>query len=242
MSLHPIHLPSLDLVVELRRAPAARRLTLRVRSASRDAVLTVPAQTSVAQARAFAERHVDWLRDRLARLPKPVPFVDGALIPLRGVPQQIVSVPAGRGVARLDRSGAPRILVSGPPEHLSRRVTDLLKREARRDLESAVARHADTLGVTAGKLRLGDPTSRWGSCSPRGGLAFSWRLVLAPPHVLDYLAAHEVAHCREMNHGKRYWALVARLRPDYEMSEAWLRAHGAGLHRYGAEPASRPTQ
>ena len=168
--------------------------------------------------------------------------MDGASIPLRGLPHQIVSVPAGRGVARLDRTGAPRILVSGPPEHLSRRVTDLLKREARRDLESSVGRHADTLGVTAGKLRLGDPTSRWGSCSPRGGLAFSWRLVLAPAHVLDYLAAHEVAHCREMNHGKRYWALVARLRPDYEMSEAWLRAHGAGLHRYGADAAPRPAR
>jgi predicted metal-dependent hydrolase len=233
----PFVLPGLDIVVEVRRAPTARRLTLRVRSAHRDAVLTVPARTSLGAARAFAERHVDWLRERLARLPEPVPFVDGALVPLRGTPHRVVAKPAGRGLARAvaDPDGEPTIIVAGPPEHLSRRLTDFLKREARRDLEAAVVMHAATLDVSPGRIRLGDATSRWGSCSPRGGLAFSWRLILAPPHVLDYLAAHEVAHRREMNHGPRFWATVARLRPDYELSEAWLRAHGAGLHRYGAE-------
>lgn len=232
----PFLLPGLDIVVELRRAPTARRLTLRVRSARRDAVLTVPARTTLVAARAFAERHVDWLRERLARLPEPVPFVDGALVPLRGVPHRVGARPAGRGVTRVvkDAGGQPTIIVAGPPEHLARRLGDFLKREARRDIEAAVLAHAATLGVRSGKIRLGDPTSRWGSCSPRGGLSFSWRLILAPPHVLDYLAAHEVAHRREMNHGPRFWAVVARLRPDYELSEAWLRAHGAGLHRYGA--------
>lgn len=236
MSSLPFLLPGLDIVVELRRAPTARRLTLRVRSAHRDAVLTVPSRTSLGTARAFAERHVDWLRERLARLPEPVPFVDGALIPVRGTSHRVVAKTAGRGLTRAvkDPAGKPTIVVAGPPEHLARRVTDFLKREARRDLEAAVAKHAATLRVNPGKIRLGDATSRWGSCSPRGGLAFSWRLILAPPHVLDYLAAHEVAHRREMNHGPRFWATVARLRPDYEISEAWLRAHGAGLHRYGA--------
>jgi predicted metal-dependent hydrolase len=152
------------------------------------------------------------------------------------VPHRVLARPSGRGITRViaGDDGEPCIVVAGPPEHLARRLGDFLKREARRDIEAAVLRHAATLKVVPGKIRLGDATSRWGSCSPRGGLAFSWRLILAPPHVLDYLAAHEVAHRREMNHGRRFWATVARLRPDYEDSEAWLRANGAGLHRYGA--------
>ena len=112
--------------------------------------------------------------------------------------------------------------VPGEPEFLARRVTEWLRREARRDLERAVARHAKALGRKPGGLRVGDPKSRWGSCSSKGVLTFSWRLVLAPPRVLDYLAAHEVAHLKEMNHGRKFWALVERLDPDYEAARAWL--------------------
>ena len=125
------------------------------------------------------------------------------------------------------------IAVHGLPEHAPRRVADFLKREARADLIAAAARHAAALGVAIGRVSIKDTTSRWGSCSASGDLSFSWRLVLAPPYVLDYLAAHEVAHRREMNHGPRYWENVARLFPDYKRAEAWLKAHGATLHRYG---------
>jgi predicted metal-dependent hydrolase len=122
--------------------------------------------------------------------------------------------------------------VPGQAAHLARRVIDTLKQEARKDFSAAVSRHCAALGVPLAPIRIGDAASRWGSCSTRGGLAFSWRLVLAPPEVLGYLAAHEVAHLREMNHGSAFWAIVARLDPHFRTHRAWLKRHGAGLHAY----------
>jgi predicted metal-dependent hydrolase len=222
--------------VSIRRSGQARRMTLRVRSATRDVTLTLPSRTSAAAARDFVERHVGWIEQRLARLPERVPFHPGEIVPLRGVAHRIALGQGVRGLVRIEpalRGGEPTIVAHGLPEHAPRRIADFLKRECRADLLAAVARHAAALGVTVGRVTLKDTTSRWGSCSATGDLSFSWRLVLAPAHVLDYLAAHEVAHRLEMNHGPRYWAHVERLAPDYERSEAWLKAHGATLHRYG---------
>lgn len=225
-----------DVPITVRRSERARRMTLRVRAATRDVTLTLPVRTAAGAAHAFVERHVGWIEQRLARLPRPVPFAPGETIPLRGLPHRIVLREGRRGITRVEpglSGDDPRLVVHGDLAHVARRVADFLKREARRDLVEAVARHAAALGVGVGRVALRDTTSRWGSCSASGDLSFSWRLVLAPPDVLDYLAAHEVAHRREMNHGPRYWAHVARLAPDYERAEAWLKAHGATLHRYG---------
>lgn len=126
------------------------------------------------------------------------------------------------------------ILTGGDPRHTPRRVQDFLKREASADLESAVAHYTQALGVRARSTTLRDQRTRWGSCASSGRLNFSWRLILAPPHVLDYLAAHEVCHLREMNHSDRFWALVYGVCPATDAAEAWLKANGAGLHRYGA--------
>ncbi len=222
--------------VAVRRSAQARRMTLRVRSAARDVTLTLPARTAQAAARDFVQRHVGWIEQRLARLPERIPFLPGEAIPLRGVAHRIELRPGMRGLVRIEpglRGEPPVIAVHGLPEHAPRRVADFLKREARADLLAASARHAAALGVTIGRVTIKDTTSRWGSCSAVGDLSFSWRLVLAPDYVLDYLAAHEVAHRREMNHGPRYWANVERLMPDYERAEDWLKAHGATLHRYG---------
>jgi predicted metal-dependent hydrolase len=117
--------------------------------------------------------------------------------------------------------------------HVSRRITDFLKREAKRDLEAAVARYTERLGVEVKRISIRDQVSRWGSCSTSGALSFSWRLVLAPRFVLDYLAAHEVAHLLEMNHSPRFWRLLGRICPDMERAKAWLDARGTDLHRYG---------
>jgi predicted metal-dependent hydrolase len=123
--------------------------------------------------------------------------------------------------------------VSGQEPHVSRRVLEYLKRQAKRDLETAVARYAVLLGKPIPKVTLRDTTSRWGSCSAKGSLSFSWRLILAPPFVLDYLAAHEMAHLVHMNHSARFWKLTRKLSSDTDRAEGWLKTHGASLHRFG---------
>ena len=139
----------------------------------------------------------------------------------------------GRTQAMLDAAGAPVIAVCGEPPHLARRITEFLQAAARRNLTAAVARHALRLGRPSPPITIRDTQSRWGSCSSGGRLNFSWRLILAPPQVLDYLAAHEVAHLREMNHSARFWRLVRELCPGTDEAEAWLKRHGNGLHRFG---------
>jgi predicted metal-dependent hydrolase len=223
--------------VALKRTKGARRYTLRVRTATHDVVLSMPARGSLASAREFAERHAAWIGARLRRLPSLVPFAPGEVVPLRGVEHVIAHRPDGRGVVwaepavGIDRR--PRLCVAGEAHFASRRICDFLKREARRDLDAAVKRYTAALGKPARRVTVRDTTSRWGSCSASGALSFSWRLIFAPPFVLDYLAAHEVAHLAVMNHSAAFWALARRLDPETDRAEVWLKAHGASLHRYG---------
>ena len=233
------------IVVTLRRTPAARRFTLRVRFAARDAVLTMPARASMRDARAFAERNAAWIAVRLKRLPETIPFAHGSILPLRGIDHLLMHQPEKRGVVWTEPLSDPlpggeqpnmALCVSGRAEHVSRRVQDHLKREARRDLEAAVARHTKALDLAPRGVGLRDTISRWGSCSAAGSLNFSWRLIFAPPFVLDYLAAHEVAHLVHLDHSPRFWTLTHRLSPAVDRAEAWLAIHGAHLHKYGASP------
>ena len=220
--------------VAVARSARARRITLRIRAGTAEPVLTVPARGNLAIATDFAARHAGWLATRLARLPARIAFAAGKTVPIRrGRPSHHRDRRAARrGAQQPDRRrGAPRS--AGRPEHVSRRVTDFLKREARRDLEAAVARHLAAAKVAARKISIKDTKSRWGSCSASGTLSFSWRLVLAPPFVLDYLAAHEVAHLRELNHSHRFWRLTRALCRRTDDAEAWMKRHGPHLHRYG---------
>ena len=222
-------------LVRLRRHRQARRYTLRVVAVTREAVLTMPPRGSFREAREFAEKHGAWIAARLDRLPRAAPFEHGIEIPLRGIVHAIVHRRSERGTVwtKIDRDGRRVLYVAGHDAHVARRITDYLKREAKRDLETAVARYADRLGVKVRRISIRDQASRWGSCSTSGVLSFSWRLVLAPRYVLDYLAAHEVAHLQEMNHSARFWRLLGRMCPDMERAKAWLDAHGTDLHRYG---------
>ncbi|HWT30635.1 MAG TPA: SprT family zinc-dependent metalloprotease, partial [Propylenella sp.] len=169
---------------------------------------------------------------RLGRVSGGIAFRDGSLFPLRGRPCRIVHR-GGRGLVELVAGEEPTLSVPGETQHLARRVADWLKREARRDLQHCVDRYAGLLGRTPERIRIGDARSRWGSCTAAGVLTFSWRLIFAPPHVLDYLAAHETAHLVELNHGPEFWALVRRLDPSFQASRAWLKQHGAALHAIG---------
>jgi predicted metal-dependent hydrolase len=218
-------------LLALRRNTQARRYTLRIHSASREVVLTLPPRGSLKQARAFADKHAAWIAARLKRLPQPVPFADGAVVPLRGADHTIVHCPGARGTVWIERG--EKLCVAGDAPHLARRLRDFLKKEAKRDLEAASKRAASALGVTIKRVSIRDQSSRWGSCSTTGVLSYSWRLILAPPFVLDYLAAHEAAHLIEMNHSRAFWRQVARICPDFKQAKVWLDAHGADLHRYG---------
>jgi predicted metal-dependent hydrolase len=222
--------------VELRRHAQARRYTLRVQAASRAIVLTMPMRGSLREAKAFAERSGAWIAARLKRLPVPIPFADGLELPLRGVPHRIVHRQGARGTVWIEADEAgPLICVAGDRAHLARRVRDYLKREAKRDLEAASRHYAAPLGVKVKRVSVRDQASRWGSCTAAGVLSYSWRLILAPAHVLDYLAAHEVAHLVEMNHSRRFWRVVARICPEWQRAKAWLNAQGNALHRYGGD-------
>lgn len=221
--------------VSVKRRGSAKRMTLRVSQATGEITLTLPERADFAAARHFAEKHGGWIAARMAKRPQSVRFEAGASIPLRGVPHRIVHWSRVRGVtqATTDGNGEAILAVSGDGAHVPRRVLDFLRKAALRDIEAAVATHTAALGIPARKITIRDTTSRWGSCSAKGHLSFSWRLILAPPLVLDYLAAHEVAHLKEMNHSHRFWALTHRLCPRTEEAEAWLKRHGAGLHGYG---------
>jgi predicted metal-dependent hydrolase len=221
--------------VRLRRHRQARRYTLRIQAATREVILTIPPRGSLREARDFAQKHGGWIAARLGRLPRAAPFAHGTVVPLRGEPHQIVHRHRVRGTVWTETSvNAERLLcVAGQAAHINRRIGDFLRREARRDLESASLRFAGELGRTVRRVTVRDQSSRWGSCSTTGLLSFSWRLILAPSHILEYLAAHEVAHLVEMNHSAKFWRVVHRLCPDHERAKAWLDVHGADLHRYG---------
>lgn len=223
-------------LVRVRRHRQARRYTLRINAANREVVLTMPPRGSVRQAREFAQKHGAWIAARLRRLPDGEPFAHGTVLPLRGVLHRIDHRHSARGTVWIEIQADERLLcVAGQAPHLPRRVQDYLKREAKRDLETASRQAAEILGVELKRVSVRDQSSRWGSCSSTGVLSYSWRLILAPPFVLDYLAAHEVAHLIEMNHSRRFWRVVERICPDMGRAKAWLDAHGADLHRYGLD-------
>jgi predicted metal-dependent hydrolase len=227
-------------VVRLRRHRQARRYTLRIQSATREVVLTIPPRGTLQEARDFAQKHGAWIAARLDRLPRAAPFADGAAVPLRGVPHRIVHRRFLRGTVwtEADAAGEPLICVAGDAPHIDRRIADFLRREARCDLDAASRRFANELGVEIKRVAVRDQASRWGSCSTTGVLSFSWRLILAPDFVLSYLAAHEVAHLVEMNHSARFWRIVQKLCPDHQRAKVWLDVHGADLHRYGLPDAA----
>lgn len=220
----------LPVPLELRESPRARRMTLRVDAGRGLIQVVIPVGVSETEALRFVGRHDGWVRARLAALPPQLPFSDGATVPFLGVDHAIRHVPGLRGATRREDAA---ILVGGLPEHVGRRVRDFLMAEARRELAERARVKAALIGARVAAVTVRDTRSRWGSCSATGRLSFSWRLILTPEPVLDYVVGHEVAHLREMNHSPRFWALCAQLAGDVSAPRAWLKANGARLLRYG---------
>ena len=205
-------------------------MTLRLDEASGAFRLSLPYGVALAKGLAFAERRGPWMVAQLASLPPRIAFQAGASIPVLGRDHVIHHEPhARRGVWR--EPGA--IWVSGFPEHLARRVADYLKSEARRELTHRTLAKAGLIGRQVAKITLRDTRSRWGSCTSEGQISFSWRLILAPEEVLDYVVAHEVAHLAHLNHGPGFWRLAASLTAEVTGPRRWLKENGGSLLRYG---------
>lgn len=218
--------------VILRRNARAKRFSLRVSRSDGRVSLSLPTWAPEAEALAFLRDREDWVRGHLDHAADVQRAQIGVALPVHGVPRLVVAGP-GRAARFIDST-----LQVPPGPRVGPRLKALLSSMARDRLAAAVARHSGTLGRQAGRLSLRDPRSRWGSCSSKGDLMFSWRLIMAPPDVLDYVAAHEVAHLVEMNHSERFWRVCRGLCPETDRHRVWMRENGARLlaWKFDAEP------
>jgi len=216
-------LPPLE--ITLRRTARARRFSLRVSRVDGRITLSMPLRARESEAMEFARAQEGWLRNALARMPQTNLIGIGSAIPVEGQMVQLVAT-TGRKIVREGDS----LFVPGDPAQVGARVQAWLKALARDRLVAASDHHAAKIDRKVARVTLRDTRSRWGSCSHEGALMYSWRLVMAPPSVLSYVAAHEVAHMLEMNHSDRFWSVVARLFPGWQTERNWLHRHGGDLH------------
>ncbi|WP_151719980.1 M48 family metallopeptidase [Gemmobacter serpentinus] len=234
MPILPPSLPGqMPIEITLRRSARARRFSLRVSRLDGRVTLSIPTRAREADALAFARAQEAWLRRALIAVPpEDLPAFGGSL-PVEGVARRLLP-----GTGRAPKLEAEALLVPGDPAQLGRRLAAFLKTLARDRLAAASDHYATLLGRPYTSLSLRDTRSRWGSCTHDGRLMYSWRLIMAPPQVLDYVCAHEVAHLAQMNHSPAFWAEVARLMPDYEVPRRWLKAKGQALHAIRFDSAS----
>ena len=214
--------------------PRARRLSIRIDARAGEAVAVAPSERRLSEVVAFARTKSDWIADRLAARVAGSPLEPGAVVSWLGRSVRLEAV-GGAGAARLiETPDGPVIRSGGEGEAFSRRVENWFKRAAREFLVARTEVHLSTLGQRPVKVSIVDTRSRWGSCSPHNrSIRYSWRVIMAPPEVADYLAAHEVAHLVHADHSPAYWAVVHRLVGDHRPFRQWLRDHGAALHAVG---------
>lgn len=216
--------------IGVRSSDRATRLLLKFDASQDRFELVVPRGARMSDAENFARAHAGWMMARLGAVSPRVLFEPGHTIPILDVPHLIVHRPGGGKPVTLE---AGQIIVTGAAEHVSRRVRDFLRAQARAELAPRTRTYAAQLGKTVGRISLTDPRSRWGSCSARGTISFSWRLIFTPVEVLDYVVAHEVAHLVELNHSGRFWAIVEQLFGPHNTERAWLKRNATRLMRLG---------
>lgn len=229
MSVEIRSLGGREVSVSVRRSDRARRIGLTIDPMG-GVELVVPRRVAMADADRFLQSEAEWVLARLAAMPPRVPFVHGAVIPVLGRERRIVHLPLFPPDVRDD---GEELVVGGPEGDIAATVTAWLTALARDVLGGEARAKAATLDLTVAGVTVRDQRTRWGSCSARGRLSLSWRLVLAPPDVRDYVVSHEVAHLKEMNHGPNFWALVEWLCPGHARPRRWLRDNAKILQRYG---------
>jgi len=213
--------------VHLRRSARAKRYSLRVSGVDGRVSLTMPVRASEKGALRFARQKEAWLRKTLENQPAIERPRFGDLFALEG--REYILSPSDNRTISLT---AENLKIPGPQADLAPRLRGFLKVRARDKLAQASTKYASIVGKKVTCITLRDTRSRWGSCTANGRLMFSWRLIMAPPEVLEYVAAHEVAHLVELNHAPEFWCVVAELMPAYQQHRAWLREHGQTLHRF----------
>ncbi|MGL4404255.1 MAG: M48 family metallopeptidase [Notoacmeibacter sp.] len=217
------------------RSTRANRLTLRIGRNGDAAKVTAPTHVREVEIMEFVSRHMGWLGEKLNSYPEKPNLRAGLKVPIKGVAHKIVHC-SGRGVNRVvPGETGPELHLHGQENAIARRIADYLKKEAKLTIEPMALKLAAETGKRVKSIRFKDTTSRWGSCSSDGNLSFSWRIMMAPPRVIAYLVAHEVAHLTEMNHGPKFWELCEKLCPDQDACRAWLKRNGSKLQSIGFE-------
>ena len=227
----PLSLPGLAWPIELRPHPRARAMRLRLDEARERLTLTYPRRMSRRAALEWAERQAEWVETQLARLQPGEPFHPGATIPFEG---RTIRLHWEERLPRTPRLAGERLSCGGPSDAFATRIERFLRSQARLRLSEETADAARRAGVSVRSVTIGDASSRWGSCSSSGAIRFNWRLILAPPQLLRWVVAHEVAHRRYMDHGPAFRGLEAELYDgDVRAARAELRALGPRLKRVG---------
>jgi predicted metal-dependent hydrolase len=228
-SNYTIDLEGEYLPVIIRKRASSRRMVIRYQPLTHSVSLTLPRYATIRQGLDFVEEKRGWIARQLQEKPSHVPFAHGQAIPLLGSHYTLHYV-GGRGLTRIEGDA---ILVPGEISFMARRVRQFLIATAKEAIVPLAREKARELDRKLGRISLRDTVSHWGSCNHLNNLSFSWRLVLAPREVLDYVVCHEVAHLGQLNHSAAYWRTVAALCPDYEAPRQWLKDHGHSLYCYG---------
>lgn len=222
---------SVPLVARVNRR--AKRLIVKVDPVAGEILVTAPTQKSVPEAIRFASDRQEWIASQLDDSLRARAFVEGMSIPFRGKHHTIVRSGGPRAPVKVDDEYLPVIRVGGDAEHLNRRLVDWMKREARAVLNERVDHYCKRLDKRCRAVRVRDTRTRWGSCTSDGVLSFSWRLIMAPPEMLDYVAAHECVHLIHMNHSPAFWRQVAALDINARAASNWFDDKGGELFSYG---------
>ncbi|MCP4393282.1 MAG: M48 family metallopeptidase [Alphaproteobacteria bacterium] len=224
-----INIEGRDFPLDIKRNSKAKRCILRVNHIKQSIDLTIPKRYRTEKAVKFARSQILWIEKQIEQMPEKINFYDGITIPVAGRPTTITR-------AKHPQAGTKQIedtiIISGHTEHFNRRTKDFLKKEAKRVFTNIANKMAEKMGKKIKKISVKDTHSRWGSCNSAGNISYSWRLILAPVHVMEYVIAHEVAHLAELNHSEAFWNQVGKLLPNYHKAKKWLKENGNSLHLY----------
>jgi predicted metal-dependent hydrolase len=230
--IHSVELDGQTIPITLKWNARAKRLILKLDPKGNGVIVTLPEGVSQRQGLRMVEKNRVWIANQLAKQPTPVPFQDGADLMFKGEMYRLNHLPDARGTVWCEED-QKTIFIAGRADFFERRLSDWLKKQAKETITPQAHTLAARIGKTPRRISVRDTVSRWGSCSAQGNLSFNWRLILAPPHILTYVVAHEVAHLRHMDHSPAFWATVEELGVNAREGRHWLKKNGTFLQRNG---------